>query len=187
MAQPQPGFRRAINSNNPLPPPRSLQPAPFPRQYSQPQPAIPRQYSNPPPAYQADRAAATTASLLQGRQAGRGAAAIIADARRQLERVRHFRHFVARFSAPFRSFIQSFSAPFFGNFRGVSFTHFRSALFAGAREPPARERRVAAGVILLNVCNCFAKELFQFLLSSCSIFAHFTPFLASGVRPAPKG
>ncbi len=35
----------------------------------------------------AERAAASTASFLQGRAAGRGAAAIIADARRQLERV----------------------------------------------------------------------------------------------------
>lgn len=55
--------------------------APFPRQLSQPE------ARRPPGAAAAERAAASTASLLQGRAAGRGAAAIIADARRQLERV----------------------------------------------------------------------------------------------------
>eukprot|EP01046_Picozoa_sp_COSAG06_P004323 COSAG06_NODE_180_length_20940_cov_7.005758_5_plen_426_part_00 len=77
-------FRRAIGPV-PLAPPRGLNPvaSSFPRQRSQPAPAS----RQPPPAYPAERAAVSTASLLQGRAAGRGAAAIIADARRQLERV----------------------------------------------------------------------------------------------------
>ena len=73
-------FRRAIGEAPQAP--RGLQPvAPLRRQWSQPE------GQRPPGVLAAERAAASTASLLQGRTAGRGAAAIIADARRQLERV----------------------------------------------------------------------------------------------------
>ena len=72
-------FRRAMGEAPQAP--RGLQPvAPLRRQWSQPE-------QRAPGVLAAERAAASTASLLQGRTAGRGAAAIIADARRQLERV----------------------------------------------------------------------------------------------------
>ena len=74
-----PSYRRAAHNRQPQPPARELAPLAVPRARSLP----PR----PPPPVAAQELATTTASYLQGRAGGRGAAAIIADARQQLERV----------------------------------------------------------------------------------------------------